>query len=130
MPKLSSKYYRIWIFIVGVIATIAYRAVIFFSGYSQTLLEIAWYVGTLGFVWYFAHRWRIENRRDQLVTKLELERKISTGEALNKEDKEALAYILKGLRTSLAKWNYILIFIFSFIALAYAIYIDIAALVR
>ncbi len=130
MPHLSSSYYRIWIFIIGIIATIAYRAVIILNNYSQLWVEVAWYIGTIGFIWYFGHRFRVENRRDQLIEKLELINKIEAGQSLKAGDKEALLYVLKSLETSLAKWNYIAIFIFSGLAMAYAIYADISAFIK
>ena len=130
MPRLNSHIYRIWIFIVGVIATIAYRLVVVLNHYSQFWVEIAWYIGTIGFIWYFAHRYRIENRRDQLIEKLRLINKIEANQSFKAEDKSALLYILKSLGTSLARWNYIAIFFFSFLALVYAIYADWSAFLK
>ncbi len=75
MPKLNSSAYRILIFIVGVIATIAYRIVVVLNHYSQFWVEVFWYIGTIGFVWYFGHRYVIENRRDRLIEKLNLVKK-------------------------------------------------------
>ena len=130
MPQLNSSVYRILIFIVGVIATIAYRAVIILNYYSQFWVEVSWYVGTIGFVWYFGHRFSIENRREQLIEKLNLVEKIEDGQSFNPEDKTALLYILKSLETSLAKWNYIAIFFFSGLAIAYAVYADLSAMLK
>lgn len=130
MPKLNSSAYRILIFIVGVIATIAYRIVVVLNHYSQFWVEVFWYIGTIGFVWYFGHRYVIENRRDRLIKKLNLVKKIKSGQSINPEDKTALLYILKSLETSLAKWNYIAIFFFSFLAMAYAVYVDLSAILK
>jgi hypothetical protein len=55
---------------------------------------------------------------------MELAKKIENKEELNDEERQATVYILKGLKTSLAKWNYIAIFLFSAIALVYALYLD------
>ena len=130
MPRLNNSWYRIWIFIVGVIATIAYRAVIVLNHYSPFWLEVFWYIGTVGFIWYFGHRWLIETRREKLIEKLSLINKIEAGKTFNPEEKDALLYILKGLSTSLAKWNYVAIFFFSFLAMAYAIYTDLSAFLK
>lgn len=127
MPHLNNSYYRILIFIVGVVATISYRLVIVLNNYSSFWLEVSWYIGTLGFIWYFAHRWSVERRRDNLIINLGLTQKIESQQSLTAEDREALVYILKGLSTSLAKWNYIAIFFFSFIAIIYAIFNYLAA---
>lgn len=130
MPRLNNSIYRIFIFMVGVIATIAYRLVVILNHYSQFWVEIAWYIGTIGFIWYFAHRFNIENKRDKLIEKLNLVKKIQTGQSFNNEDKTALLYILKSLGTSLAKWNYIAIFFFSALAMAYAIYVDLLTILK
>lgn len=127
MPHLHSSVYRIWIFLVGVIATIAYRLVIILNYYSQFWVEVSWYIGTIGFIWYFAHRFNVENKRDKLIGRLNLVEKIQNNRPFNAEDKTALLYILKSLGTSLARWNYIAIFFFSFLAMAYALYADLSA---
>src|SRR3989338_4628571 len=128
MPNLHNKSYRILIFIIGIVATVAYRLVVILNHYSQLSVEIAWYIGTIGFIWYFAHRFNIENRRDKLIERLELIEKIEVSQSIPAEDKTALIYVLKSLETSLAKWNYIAIFIFSGLAMAYAIYTDLSAM--
>ncbi|MDP2709407.1 MAG: hypothetical protein Q8O93_05210 [bacterium] len=130
MPHLNNSLYRILIFLVGVAATIAYRLVIVLNHYSQLWVEISWYIGTIGFIWYFAHRFNIENRRDRLIEKLRLAEKIESGRPFNSEDKTALLYILTSLETSLAKWNYVAIFLFSFLAIAYALYADLSAIIK
>jgi hypothetical protein len=130
MARLSSSYYRVWIFIVGVIATIAYRAVVIVNHYSAFWVEVIWYIGTIGFIWYFGHRYNVENRRDKLIEKLELIKKVDSNRSFNAEDKNALLYVLKSLETSLAKWNYIAIFVFSGLAMAYAIYVDLSAFLK
>ena len=130
MPKLHRSAYRIFVFAVGVIATIAYRSVIILNNYSRLWVKILWYIGTIGFIWYFAHRFNIENKRDRLIEKLKLIKKIEADRSFNSDEKNALSYILKSLSTSLAKWNYIAIFFFSGLAIAYALYTDLSALLK
>jgi hypothetical protein len=129
MPKMSSSFYRILIFVVGVIATIAYRLVVVLNHYSQFWVEVIWYIGTVGFIWYFGHRYRVEVKRDRIIEKLHLIEKTERGE-YSAEDKEAVLYILKGLDSSLAKWNYIAIFVLSFMAMGYAIYMDLTTILK
>jgi hypothetical protein len=130
MFKNHKSSYHIWIFIIGLISTIAYRLVIVFTDYSAFWLEFCWYLGTIGYIWYFGHRWKIENRRDKLIENLNLAHKIEVGEALQKPDQEALTYILKGMSTSWARWNYIAIFIFSFLAIIYAVFSDLHKILK
>ena len=120
--RLSRQLYRNLVFVVGIIATFAYRIIVVLNYYSQLWVEISWYIGTLGFIWYFAHRYRVENKRDKLVEEKQLAEKIVAQGELSAADRESLAYILNGLKTSKAKWNYIFIFIFSVLALIYGIY--------
>jgi hypothetical protein len=124
MPKLNHKIYRVWMFVVGILATLAYRLIVVLNHYSALWVQIAWYIGTIGFVWYFAHRFNVEKRRDQVIEDLSLVQKVQETEVFSLEEKSALVYILKSLQTSLAKWNYIAIFVISSLALAYGIYQD------
>lgn len=121
-PRLSGRLYRDFLFWIGVIATFSYRIIVILNYYSQLWVEIAWYVGTIGFIWYFAHRYRVENKRDTLIENKNLADKIKRRKELTNDDRDALVYILKGVETSKAKWNYIVIFAFSIIALIYATY--------
>ena len=123
----SSKYYRWLIFFVGITATLAYRIIIILNFYSSLLVAISWYVGTIGFIWYFAHRYRVQNYRAGLIQDKNLPEKICQGK-LTKDDCDALLYILKSTSSSKAKWNSIAIFILSAIALAYAVVFDIIKL--
>lgn len=119
----SNKYYRLWLFWLGVIATIAYRIIVVLNQFSALAVDIAWYIGTIGFMWYFAHRWRVQNYRESIIKERNLEAKLCSGE-LEKEDCEALQYVLKSLKSTKAKWNYIVIFFFSAAALVYGIVTD------
>lgn len=123
----SNKYYRWLIFIIGVIATLAYRIIIVLNYYSSFLVEISWYIGTIGFIWYFAHRYRVENYQAKLIRDRKLSEKIFQNNLTN-EDRDALQYILKSISSSKAKWNSIAIFILSAAALIYAIVAEIMKL--
>ena len=65
--QLSHNFYRTLLFWVGITATFSYRIIIILNNYSSAWVEIAWYAGTIGFIWFFAHRYRVENKRDKLV---------------------------------------------------------------
>lgn len=124
MPHLNSKFYRYFMFCLGITATIAYRVIVVLNHYSPLAVQIAWYLGTIGFVWYFAHRFKVENRRDRIITDLELVKKIENSENLSEIERGSLVYVLKGLQTSLSKWNYIAIFVLSSLALIYGFFQD------
>ena len=128
--KTSGHFYRELVFWVGIIATLAYRIIVVLNHYSTLWVEIAWYIGTIGFIWYFAHRYRVENNREKLIEEKELGHKIKNNIDLSTEDREALVYILRGLRSSKARWNYIVIFVFSIIALVYAVVSDVVRWIK
>ncbi|MDO8260297.1 MAG: hypothetical protein Q7T50_02220 [Candidatus Magasanikbacteria bacterium] len=121
--QTSNKYYRNLVFWVGILATFSYRIIIVLNNYSSLLVSIFWYIGTIGFIWYFAHRYRVDSKYTRIIRERKLRDKLCTHD-LNKDDCEALAYILKGLDSSKVKWNSIAIFVFSALALAYAIISD------
>ena len=123
----SNKYYRWLIFFIGIIATLAYRIIIILNYYSSLLVEISWYIGTIGFIWYFAHRYRVQNYYAGLIQDKKLSEKIYRNK-LTEDDRDALLYILKSTSSSKAKWNSIAIFILSAVALAYAVVADIIKL--
>lgn len=111
-------------FWIGFIATIAYRIIVVLNNYNPIWVQIAWYVGTIGFIIYFAHRYQISELRQQLIIEHKLASKIEKGAPLSPDDQVALLYILKTLRSTREKWNYIVIFISSALALAVGIWLD------
>lgn len=124
----SNQYYRILVFFIGIIATIAYRIIVVLNYYSSFWVEISWYIGTIGFIWYFAHRYRVQKHYIEIIRERKLRDKLCSNN-LSKKDCEALNYIIGGLDSSKAKWNSILIFILSALALAYAVIADIVILI-
>ncbi len=126
----SSPLYRITVFYIGIIATIAYRILLILTPLGKTWVDTTWYIGTIGFVWYFAHRYHVERKRDgagRHANLLQIERrfteKLENGSTLSTEDRSILAAELKSLLSSRSRWNYIAIFIASGVALAYDIII-------
>lgn len=120
--KTHHRFYRELVFYVGVIATIVYRIIIFLNRLPNHFWsDIAWYVGTIGFIWYFAHRYNIEENRWLIIKERNLEEKVSKGNALSSDDREVLVKTLHSLESSKAKWNYIVIFVISGLALLWDI---------
>lgn len=91
-------------FVVGILAALAYRLIVILNHYSALWVQVAWY--------------------NRAIEDLSLIKKAQESEGFVPEEKSALVYILKSLQTSLAKWNYIAIFAISSLALIYDIYQD------
>jgi hypothetical protein len=101
-------------FVVGIIATIAYRIIIVLEDFY---LQVAWYVGTIGFILYFGHRARVQGKRRDLVLSNDLISYVERARGLKKKQKEALCYIVKTSATSKARINSLAIFWLSVLAL-------------
>lgn len=114
---------RLFFFWVGILATFAYRIIVVLNFYSETWMLIAWYVGTIGFIVYFIHRFQVSERRAKIIAERNLLQKVDTLNVAD-DDKQAFKYILGGLRTSKERWNYIFIFSMSGLALIAGIILD------
>jgi len=124
VPTLHSKPVRLLYFWIGIAATAAYRAIIFFTNANPVLLKVTWYVGTIGFVLYFAHRYQVSGRRARAIEEYKLTEKIPQLSELTPEERAALSYVLSTLRSTKEKWNYVFIFATSAIALIAGVIID------
>ena len=126
-PKAHSKTARELFFWSGILATLSYRLIIVLNNYSSFWVKISWYVGTIGFIIYFIHRYDISDKRAKLIQENQLLDKINNSKPLSENDRLSLRYILKTLTTSKEKWNYVFIFTASGIALLLGIYFDLVA---
>lgn len=124
IPKPHSKSIRLFYFWAGIIATFVYRLIIVLNDVSAFWVKVAWYIGTVGFILYFWHRYDISETRSRIIRERDLVRKIPQMAAIDETDKQALGYILGTLSSTKEKWNYIAIFVFSGIALAVGIILD------
>lgn len=123
-PQVSNKYLRIFYFWAGIVATFCYRAIVVVNNYSHFWAQTFWYIGTIGFIIYFIHRYKISEKRAKIIQEYQLENKIQNSKDLSDKDKVALEYIFETLRSSKEKWNSIFIFVASFVGLILGIYLD------
>ena len=124
MIKPHKKSTRLFFFVVGIIATIAYRVIIVLNLYNPFLVKVSWYIGTIGFILYFGHRYDIARKRANLIKKYNLV-KIVDNSNVEDDEKQALHYLVQTTLTSKSRWNSATIFILTILALLVAIYIDI-----
>ena len=123
--KPHAKLLRLFFFWAGLIATVAYRVIIVLNYYNPLWVKVSWYVGTIGFIVYFWHRFNIQKKRSQLVEDYKLTELVEGVHTTDKKQKEALRYIVRTTLTSMARWNSMFIFIFSILALITGIILDI-----
>ncbi len=124
MIKPSPKPLRIFFFWSGIIATLSYRAVIVLTYFDPLWVKVAWYIGTIGFIIYFGHRYSIQKKKAELVEDLHLIKAIEDAKEINEEKTEALCYLVNTSLTSKSRWNSMFIFVTSILALIIGIILD------
>lgn len=122
--KPSPRWIRNFFFWSGIIATFAYRVIVILNNYSKAWAQTAWYIGTVGFVIYFLHRYQVSGKRARLIKEHNLIAKLASNPDLDAGDREAASYIYKTLLSTKEKWNYIFIFFMSVVAFIIGIYLD------
>jgi hypothetical protein len=123
-PKIHSNLVRTLFFLTGIISTLSYRSIVIVNNFSFRWAQFLWYVGTIGFIIYFIHRYKISRNRVELIKEYELDKKIAGGESLSTDEKEAVDYIFNTLKSSKEKWNFVFIFASSLVALILGLYLD------
>ena len=124
MIKPSPKPLRIFFFWSGIIATLSYRAVIVLTYFDPLWVKVAWYIGTIGFIIYFGHRYSIQKKKAELVEDLHLIKAVEDAKEINEEKTEALCYLVNTSLTSKSRWNSMFIFVTSILALIIGIILD------
>ena len=120
----NPKLIRLFFFWAGIIATIAYRIIIVLNFYSPLWVKVSWYIGTVGFVLYFGHRYNIAKKRAKLVEDYGLIEAVQQADGINAQKKKALHYLVKTSLTSKSRWNSAVIFMLSLLALIVGIVLD------
>ncbi|MAG24015.1 hypothetical protein CMI47_00395 [Candidatus Pacearchaeota archaeon] len=114
-----------WTFvIIGIIATIAYRIIIILNFYNPLWVKISWYIGTIGFILYFAYIYDLQNKRSKLAIENNLLSVIKQSKEIKGKQKQALEYLVRSNATSKAKLTSAVIFILSALALIIGIILD------
>ena len=111
-------------FVIGIVATLAYRIIIVLNFYDPSWVKISWYIGTVGFILYFAYLYSLQSRRSDLAKEYDLLNVVKGMKGIKEKQKKALRYIVKSNMTSKAKWNSAVIFILSLLALIIGIILD------
>lgn len=108
-------------FTIGVISAIAFRVIIVFQYMAPAWVRPVWYVGVIGYFLFFLYRYYISQKRRCAVRKNDLVNKISKGEILDENEREVTIYLLNSLLKSKENLNYLIIFVLSFIVVAFDI---------
>ncbi|MCX7956737.1 MAG: hypothetical protein N2643_02435 [Endomicrobia bacterium] len=112
-------------FVIGLIATIAIRAIGIFSNILGEIgVKISWYVGVVGFLLFFIYKYNFETKRRRIIFENAILEKISINSELEQKDKEVLGSLICSLISTKDAINYFVIFFTSAISLVIALLYD------
>ena len=115
-------------FWVGLVSAILLRGIIIADHYSVFWGKAIWYLGVAGYLWFFTHRYHIAKRRFSVVKDLSLLEKVRARQKLSEKDLEGMEYLLWSLSVSKERANYLVISVFSVIAIALSLSLDLGIL--
>lgn len=111
-------------FWLGLVSATFLRLIIIADYYNGILSKALFYLGVIGYLVFFAHRYHIAARRVGVLTNLELLKKVENRSPLSEEDYRGLQYIMWSLSVSKERMNYLVIFAFSIIAIVISLALD------
>lgn len=111
-------------FWIGLVSAALLRMILIADHYSDLLAKVLWYLGVLGYLWFFAHRYHIAKRRYGVISDLGLLNKIQSREPFTEKDFEGLNYVMWSLSVSKERMNYLVIFAFSVVAIILSLILD------
>jgi len=117
-PKIIPKPVIFGFFLLGLLSSVAFRAIILLQKYEPAWVRPVWYFGVLGYMLFFMYRYYISQRRKHAIAHSDIIEKIRSGATLNNDEREAALYLLKSVRASQEDWNYLAIFVLSIVAIA------------
>jgi hypothetical protein len=116
-PKIVPKPIIIAFFMLGLLSSVAFRAIILLQKLNPAWVRPVWYFGVIGYMVFFLYRYRISLRRKRTIAETNLIEKLGSGTALSAEDREATMYLVNSIRKSPEDWNYLAIFVLSIVAM-------------
>ncbi|UCE80062.1 MAG: hypothetical protein JSV13_05380 [Nitrospiraceae bacterium] len=117
-PRLVSSSMIYASFVLGLLTAIAIRAIIVLNHIEPSWVRPIWYFAVIGNFFFFYYRYKISQKRRKAVDEYQLIKKIQTNPHIQKEDRDVLVYLLFSIRRSLENINYLIIFLFSIVAIA------------
>lgn len=105
-------------FILGLLSAIAFRAIILFQRLEPSWVRPIWYIGTIGYFFFFLYRYSITKKRKRAIDLFQLIEKVKANACLADQDREVVLYLLSSIKFSHEDINYAIIFILSLIAVA------------
>lgn len=116
-PKIVPQPVIIGFFLLGLLSSVAFRAIILFQKLNPAWVRPVWYFGVVGYMLFFMYRYQISQRRKRTIAQTDIITKIRESTPLGPADREAALYLLNSIRKSQEDWNYLAIFLLSILAI-------------
>ena len=116
-PHIVPKYVIYAFFVLGLVSAIAFRGIIIFQHLEPLWVRPVWYIGTIGYFFFFLYRYMISKKRKHAIESYQLIEKLKANACLEDQDREVMLYLLSSLKLSPEDINYALIFILSVLAI-------------
>ena len=115
-PTVVPKPVIIGFFVLGLLSSVAFRAIILLQKFEPAWVRPVWYAGVIGYVIFFLYRYQITQRRKQTIERSGIIGKLQRGDTLTADDREAALYLVNSIRKSPEDWNYLAIGALSVVA--------------
>ena len=115
--RIGSNYKIYGYMALGLATAIAFRLLIIINHIEPDWVRPVWYFAVLGNFVFFYYRYKITKKRKRAIRKNRLIGKIQSGAILDEKDRNALVYLLRSIDLSPESFNYLIISIFSVIAI-------------
>lgn len=123
-PQTVSPFVISLFFVIGLVSAFAFRVLIIFVYMQPEWFRPTWYVGIIGYIFFFLYRYWISQKRKKAVEEYRLIEKLEQEVPLESVDRQVLIYLLSSIRKSRENLNYLFIFVMSFVAVLIDIYLD------
>ena len=123
VPKTVSPFVIYLFLVIGLLSAVAFRLVTIINTFIPSLLRPVWYFGVIGYIFFFAYRYHISEKRKNAIRTNRLLEKIQDGSEITSEDRALIAYVLSSIIKSKENLNYLFIFVLSIAAVAVDIFL-------
>ena len=118
VPKTVSPFVIYLFLVIGLLSAVAFRLMTIINTFSPALFRPVWYFGVIGYIFFFAYRYKISEKRKTAIRANRLLEKIQDGSEISSEDRALIAYVLSSIIKSKEHLNYLFIFVLSIAAVA------------
>lgn len=116
IPKTVPPFVIYLFMVIGLLSAVAFRLLTIINTFSPSLMRPVWYFGVIGYIFFFAYRYHISEKRKSAIRANRLLEKIQGGGAITSEDRVLIAYVLSSIIKSKENLNYLFIFALSIAA--------------